>query len=84
MFTSITVGDLKRLLEDQDDGLFVTFASDYGDHGHTLQVHKLEGGIELKPIQSSGYSESGYSIDEYAEDVEICEREGQQVVLVIS
>lgn len=48
----------------------VAFASDYGDRCHTQQVIFLRGDIEKTHINESGYSDSGYAVDEDGEGEE--------------
>lgn len=81
MFESMTVAELKALLEDQDDEALVTFESNYGDRGRTRQVHTLHGRIEEQPLRETGYSESGYAIAEREYDGP---EDDAQTVLVIS
>ena len=81
-FRSIPLSELRELvndptLNDQEDVL-VTFASDYGDHCHTEQVHSLDGRIELQTIRESAYSDSGFAVEDDLENDKF------QQVLIIS
>jgi hypothetical protein len=84
-FKSITVAELKELLEGQEDDALVTFASDYGDHCHTQQVHRLRGEIDEVVIRETAYSDSRYAVNERAdEDDEDDETRHAGTVLLIS
>lgn len=82
MFKSCSLDELIRTLKDARDEhggeTIVCFASNYGDHSRTQQVHSLNGDIDEYPIKESGYSDSRYAIDESDDP------EGGQTVLVIS
>jgi hypothetical protein len=67
---SITVADLREILEDQPDDALVIFAADYGDRNHTEQALPLRGEVERVEISASAYSASGYAIAEPDEDDE--------------
>lgn len=62
MLKSITVAELRELLEGEPDDKRVVFASDYGDHGHTMQAVELEGETEDVRLEESGYSKSGWAV----------------------
>lgn len=61
-FKSVTVAELIEVLQEQDQEALVTFASDYGDHCHTEQVHALEGDIQEVGLRESAYSDSGWAV----------------------
>jgi hypothetical protein len=82
MFRSITVGELKRIIEGEENDAIVTFSSDYGDYHHTKQVHELEGNIDELPIDKSGYSQSGYAIVDYDRDDDEPEDDFQRVLVL--
>ena len=66
--STITVAELRDLLDGQDDAMLVTFSSDYGDHSHTQQIHRLNGNAEVKAIQENAYSNSGWALMDDRED----------------
>jgi hypothetical protein len=73
---SITVAELIRLLNTYDENTQVIFASDYGDHCHTQQVHFIDGDLKEVAIGESAYSDSGFRVvDEDEEDEEDTEEE---------
>ena len=69
---TLTVGQLKELLEDYDDDLQVIFTADYGDYHHTAQALPLSGGADVAAIAESAYSNSGFALvtDEEQDDEE--------------
>jgi len=80
-FNSITIGELKGLLDDYDyeDETLVCFSSDYGDHCHTEQAHTITGVIEEVKLAESAYSDSGFKVLEDDAD----DNDGLQKVLVL-
>jgi hypothetical protein len=72
-FRTITVAQLRELLEDQADQALVVFSADYGDYHRTQQALPLRGEVEDCSLIKTGYSNSGYAIaepdDEDAEDM---------------
>lgn len=68
---TITVKELRDLLDDQEPDALVVFTADYGDHGHTAQALPLKGEVEERRIEKSAYSNSGFSLaqDEDADHV---------------
>lgn len=65
---SITVGELRQLLEHHDDEVMVLLQYDYGDYHHTQAVDLIHDAI-LRSIEGSGYSHSGYAVaDEEVEE----------------
>lgn len=66
---TITVGELRELLEDYEDDVPVVFASNYGDISRTQQVHPLRGDGDMVAVRESAYSDSGYAVAE-AEDLD--------------
>lgn len=58
----MTVAELIENLQQQDPEAQVVFASDYGDHCHTMQVSAVED-INTARVVESGYSNSGYALD---------------------
>src|SRR4051812_3209599 len=75
--------NIRELIDALDDALadngpeaLVVFASDYGDIGHTQQVHPIDGVVEEAELEESAYSRSGWAIrrmedgDEDTEDRE--------------
>lgn len=81
-FKSITVAELKALLEDQSPNLLVTFASNYGDYHRTQQVHSLDGYAEEMKIVETAYSDSGFALSDEDDDVD--RPDDGEFVLVIS
>lgn len=67
---TITVRQLRDLLDGEDDDALVLFTADYGDRGHTEQALPLDGEIEEVTIRETAYSNSGFRIHEDAEDAE--------------
>ena len=59
---TLTVKELIEVLENEDPEMPVVFASDYGDIGHTQQVHGIDGEIEEEPIHESAYSHTGWAV----------------------
>lgn len=69
----------KRLIEELEQlppNAELAFASDYGDRCGTQQIHFLRGDIEKTSIHESGYSDSGYAVDN--------DGEGEESVWLIS
>jgi hypothetical protein len=66
---TITVRELKELLEYQEDDMKVIFTTSYGDRGDTPQALALVGEIEPVTVVESAYSTSGYAIEEDPDDV---------------
>jgi hypothetical protein len=81
-FTSITAGELRDLLNDLDKDAIVVFASDYGDHIHTQQVHSISGDFKEEAIYESAYSDSGWAIQEDDEVPDEEEVRQQQVIVI--
>ena len=74
---TITASELRDVLDDiiaqYGEDKPVAFASDYGDHGHTQQLHALVGNMEEVPYRKTAYSVSGYAsadVDEVLEDAD--------------
>jgi hypothetical protein len=63
-FKTITVGELMQLLSDYDPETQVIFATNYGDRARTQQAHAIRGEAEEVTLHESGYSDSGFAIDE--------------------
>lgn len=59
-----TKEEIIEALEDLPEGALVAFASDYGDHCHTQQVHRLKANVDCAAIRESAYSDSGFAVDE--------------------
>ncbi len=68
MLKTITVAQLRRLLECEDDNALVIFTSDYGDYHHTEQALGIRGDIDTVLIEKSAYSNSGYALVESEDD----------------
>jgi len=67
-FRTKTKEELIEALSELPDGALVVFASDYGDHCHTQQVHALRGDVEEQTIRETAYSDSGWGILEEDEE----------------
>jgi hypothetical protein len=67
-FKTITKAELLETLELLADGDQIAFASDYGDHTHTQQVHRLKGNIDLRALRESAYSDSGWALADPDDD----------------
>jgi len=61
-FQSITVGELRQILEDYDEDDMIAFSSDYGDHCHTEQLHSIKGAVDEVKADTTGYSDSGFKV----------------------
>lgn len=59
---SMTVGQLREILEDYSDDEPVMFGCNYGDYHRTQQVLLIEGNLERLPVEDSAYSESGWAV----------------------
>jgi hypothetical protein len=81
-FNTITKAELIEALEDLDDSDLIAFASNYGDHSRTMQVHCLRGDVELEHIEESAYSDSGFAVAEHEPDED--EMDDTQEVWILS
>lgn len=82
-FKTITKSALIEALEDiVDDDALIAFASDYGDHCHTQQLHRIKGNIEEVPVKESAYSDSGFAVADDDEWEPENETEKQTVFLL--
>lgn len=77
---SINVRELIEALEWEDPEALVVFASDYGDVGHTQQVHSIIGDIEEVKLEKSAYSRSGWAIRRERADEEDDGESGEETV----
>jgi len=68
-FNTITAGELIEILQEIDPEAKVVFASDYGDHCRTQQVHRINGDINAKHTYESAYSDSGRAVRKDPEHV---------------
>ena len=84
--SSITVGDLRRLLGHYPEDQEVIVTANYGDYSHTPQALPLEGDLVPVAVVQSGYSQSGFEIlreeGNLAEPDEL-DDEDQQVFLLL-
>lgn len=62
MMRTITVAELRDLLDGEDDEALVIFSTSYGDYGRTQQALPIDGEIERRRIEESAYSNSGYAL----------------------
>ena len=67
-FTSITLGELLEVVKDAireyGEETMVCGSADYGDHCHTQQAIDFSGKLEMKKVEDSAYSDSGYRVSE--------------------
>lgn len=70
MLRTITVAELRRMLDGEDDDALVIVSADYGDYHHTEQALPLRGEMDEVTISESGYSNSGYAVDSDDEDTD--------------
>jgi hypothetical protein len=61
---TITVAELKDLLEDYPDDMPVVFTADYGDRSHTEQALPVKGELDTVTITQTAYSTSGWAVGE--------------------
>lgn len=76
--STITVGELKDMLEGLDGDARVAFACNYGDRCRTQQVISIGGDIEESSIYRSAYSESGWAV------CKTDDTEGEDAVFIIT
>lgn len=85
---SVTVGELRAMLEDHDEESLVVFICDYGDHCHTQQALPIKSAEQLSSddFRTSGYSQSGIAMIEERDgrDVECPDEESIPVVVISS
>lgn len=67
-FQTLSVAELRELLEDRAEDELVIFTTDFGDHCHTAQALPLKGELEEVAIAESAYSNSGYMLSDDDED----------------
>ena len=74
---SIAAAELRDVVEDiiaqYGEDKLVVFASDYGDHSHTQQLHVLTGNTEEVLYRKTAYSVSGFAsvdVDEASDDLD--------------
>lgn len=81
--STLTVGELILLLQEQDEAAQVVFSADYGDYHHTIQALPIRGLFEERQIKEErGYSSSGFAL--VPEDYEDDEPDEDTQVLVIT
>jgi hypothetical protein len=61
---TITVAQLRDLLDGQPDDMEVIFTTDYGDYSRTPQALALRGEVDTVTIEKSAYSNSGFAIQD--------------------
>lgn len=81
---TITVGELRDLLEGFDEDLPVIFASDYGDICHTKQAHPLSGAAWEVTLTGSAYSQSGFAVVDPDADADENDSEDDAPFLLLS
>jgi hypothetical protein len=67
---SLTVAELRGLLEGEDDDAVVLFTCDYGDYLHTKQALPISGDIEEHQVEESAYSHSGWALADVEVDAD--------------
>jgi hypothetical protein len=67
---TISVGELKEILENYDEDTPVAFACNYGDRCRTLQVINIRGDDSMEAIHETAYSESGFAVTRNMGDCE--------------
>lgn len=82
-FKTLTVGELRDLLEDYDEEALVVFTTDYGDYHRTQQALPLRGEVEEDvEVVESAYSNSGYRlVDADEEDADDADEEDERDAL---
>lgn len=61
---TLTVRELIDLLEQEDEQALVIVTADYGDRSHTAQALPIRGQLETVTVRESGYSASGFAIED--------------------
>lgn len=79
---TLTVRELIDLLSNEDENALVITSADYGDRSHTAQALPLRGHLETVTIRESGYSNSGFAIDD-EDDLDASNDEDGDTYLVI-
>lgn len=59
---TLTVRELREVLEDLDPEARIIFGSDYGDYCRTHQALPLVGNIEEVLVEETAYSHSGFAV----------------------
>lgn len=78
--STITVGELRDMIEGHHDDERIGFACDYGDHGHTQQVLGFSASDpEQHTVVESGYSNSGYALPDADDEEEGDDAGGDKV-----
>ena len=81
-FRTITKAELVDRLQDLNDDAPIAFVSDYGDIVHTQQVHSIQGCIDEVVLEESGYSISGFAVEDDPETDEFREKPAQKVFVL--
>ena len=70
---TMSVRELKDLIEHEDDDTLIVATCNYGDYSRTEQVIPLDGELEEVHLEGSAYSQSGLAVpkkERYADDEE--------------
>lgn len=78
---TISVGELKNILDNYDDDTPVAFTCSYGDRCRTQQVIGLLGRDEMEALYETAYSESGFAISDRYDDGDD-DGEPQEVLII--
>jgi hypothetical protein len=81
-FKTITKAELIEALEDLNDSDQIAFATNYGDIGDTMQVHRIRGRIDEQELRESAYSDSGFALRDSDEDWDDDDEELQSVFIL--
>lgn len=84
MLKTITVAQLRALLEGENDDALVVFTCDYGDYHHTEQAVGLRGDVEEVLLEESAYSQSGFAVSKDPDELDDDKMEAAPVYLKIS
>lgn len=79
---TITVRELIDLLSNEDENALVITSADYGDRSHTDQALPVHGRLETVTIRESGYSASGYAIDDEDDPTASTDEDGDTYLVI--
>ena len=77
---TVTAAKLIEILQELGPETKVAFSSDYGDHCHTQQIHRLRGEVEQVSIYETAYSDSGFAVA--GEEREQREETGEKIYII--
>ena len=85
-FSSIKIGELieqlQGAMEEYGPDVEVVCTADYGDHCHTEQALPLRGEVSERKVHESGYSNSGWALNDENADEDDDEENEQKVVVL--